>query len=248
MRILWILFYAQSRQNTHSKRRLGWLFYAPAAPYLGIPAVQAPRAGDGRYKDRRSGWCPPRNRTVANRPRTEPPIVLTSYGESEIVRATPCRFRAVCRTRPTALTPYCPRPLGSARRTSCSTCRRSCAMRSAATYCAGPVRPGARRFSARSVVCGVESVRARSLRTMLTEIPAVGFGEPLASVSTKPAFLRARPQTSRVIAERRASRLARGIFTLVADLRRKILRSVRRYNTAAKPFRWSYADPTRRIA
>jgi transposase len=42
--------------------------------------------------------------------------------------------------------------------------------------------------------------------------------------------------------------LARGIFTSVADLRRKILRYVRRYNTDAKPFRWSYADPTRRIA
>jgi transposase len=42
--------------------------------------------------------------------------------------------------------------------------------------------------------------------------------------------------------------LARGIFTSVADLRRKILRYIRRYNTAATPFRWSYADPARRIA
>jgi transposase len=42
--------------------------------------------------------------------------------------------------------------------------------------------------------------------------------------------------------------LARGIFTSVADLRRKILRYIRRYNTDATPFRWSYADPTRRIA
>jgi transposase len=42
--------------------------------------------------------------------------------------------------------------------------------------------------------------------------------------------------------------LARGIFTSVADLRRKILRYIRRYNTEATPFRWSYADPTRRIA
>src|SRR6478609_6860918 len=42
--------------------------------------------------------------------------------------------------------------------------------------------------------------------------------------------------------------LARGIFTSVADLRRKILRYIRRYNTAAMPFRWSYADSTRRIA
>jgi transposase len=41
--------------------------------------------------------------------------------------------------------------------------------------------------------------------------------------------------------------LARGIFTSVADLRRKILRYIRRYNAAAAPFRWSYADPTRRI-
>ena len=42
--------------------------------------------------------------------------------------------------------------------------------------------------------------------------------------------------------------LARGIFTSVTDLRRKILRYIRRYNKDAKPFRWAYADPTRRIA
>ena len=42
--------------------------------------------------------------------------------------------------------------------------------------------------------------------------------------------------------------LARGIFTSVADLRRKILRYIRRYNTVAKPVRWSYADPSRHIA
>jgi transposase len=42
--------------------------------------------------------------------------------------------------------------------------------------------------------------------------------------------------------------LARGIFSSVADLRRKILRYIRHHNDAAKPFHWSYADPTRRIA
>ena len=42
--------------------------------------------------------------------------------------------------------------------------------------------------------------------------------------------------------------IARGIFTSVADLRRKIMKYIRRYNRAAKPIRWSYADPTRRIA
>jgi transposase len=42
--------------------------------------------------------------------------------------------------------------------------------------------------------------------------------------------------------------LARGIFTSVADLKRKILKYIRRYNTTARPVRWTYADPTRRIA
>lgn len=42
--------------------------------------------------------------------------------------------------------------------------------------------------------------------------------------------------------------LARGIFTSVVDLKRKIMRYIRRYNDDAKPVRWSYADPVRRIA
>ena len=42
--------------------------------------------------------------------------------------------------------------------------------------------------------------------------------------------------------------LARGIFTSVSDLRRKIMRYIRRYNTSTTPVRWSYADPASRIA
>lgn len=42
--------------------------------------------------------------------------------------------------------------------------------------------------------------------------------------------------------------LARGIFTSRADLKRKIMRYIRKYNTAAVPIRWSYTDPSRRIA
>jgi|SRR5579862_538000 len=42
--------------------------------------------------------------------------------------------------------------------------------------------------------------------------------------------------------------IARGIFTSVGDLRRKLMRYIQQYNKVAKPFRWSYADPTRRIA
>jgi transposase len=39
----------------------------------------------------------------------------------------------------------------------------------------------------------------------------------------------------------------RGIFTSVADLKRKILRYIRLYQKTAKPFRWKYSDPTKRI-
>ena len=41
--------------------------------------------------------------------------------------------------------------------------------------------------------------------------------------------------------------LARGIFTSVKDLARQIRRYIRHYNDVAKPIRWKYADPTRRI-
>ncbi len=41
--------------------------------------------------------------------------------------------------------------------------------------------------------------------------------------------------------------ITRGIFTSVADLRRKILRYIRLYAKTAKPFRWKYNDVNRRI-
>ena len=41
--------------------------------------------------------------------------------------------------------------------------------------------------------------------------------------------------------------LARGIFTSVKDLARQIRRYIRHYNDVAKPIRWSYCDPSRRI-
>jgi transposase len=41
--------------------------------------------------------------------------------------------------------------------------------------------------------------------------------------------------------------LARGIFTSVPDLARKIRRYIARYNKNPKPIRWTYNDPTHRI-
>lgn len=41
--------------------------------------------------------------------------------------------------------------------------------------------------------------------------------------------------------------IARGIFTSVADLRRKLMQYIRAHNKHCHPFVWSYADPTQRI-
>jgi len=41
--------------------------------------------------------------------------------------------------------------------------------------------------------------------------------------------------------------IARGIFTSLADLRRKLMRFIRLYAKSAKPFRWKYTDIRRRI-
>ena len=41
--------------------------------------------------------------------------------------------------------------------------------------------------------------------------------------------------------------IARGVFTSVADLKRKLMRYIRQYNNAPKPVKWVYPNPTHRI-
>src|SRR5665213_889046 len=41
--------------------------------------------------------------------------------------------------------------------------------------------------------------------------------------------------------------IARGVFTSVPDLKRKLMRYIRHYNKHPKPVKWKYFDPTRRI-
>jgi transposase len=41
--------------------------------------------------------------------------------------------------------------------------------------------------------------------------------------------------------------IARGVFTSVSDLRRKLIRYIRAYSQCARPIRWTYTDPKRRI-
>ena len=41
--------------------------------------------------------------------------------------------------------------------------------------------------------------------------------------------------------------IARGVFTSVGDLSRKLMRYIRHYNDRAKPIKWTYTDTSRRI-
>ena len=41
--------------------------------------------------------------------------------------------------------------------------------------------------------------------------------------------------------------IARGVFTSTADLARKLRRYINAYSKDAKPFRWKYSKPSRRI-
>lgn len=42
--------------------------------------------------------------------------------------------------------------------------------------------------------------------------------------------------------------IARGVFTSVADLRRKLMKYIRAYAKRARPLRWTYTDPKHRIS
>ena len=41
--------------------------------------------------------------------------------------------------------------------------------------------------------------------------------------------------------------IARGVFSSVADLGKKLRKYIRAYSRSARPFRWTYTDPKRRI-
>lgn len=55
-------------------------------------------------------------------------------------------------------------------------------------------------------------------------------------------------QVERWFAKIQRDVIARGVFTSVADLGRKLRKYIRAYANSAKPFRWTYTDPSRRIS
>ena len=42
--------------------------------------------------------------------------------------------------------------------------------------------------------------------------------------------------------------IARGVFTSVSDLKRKLMRYIRQYNKSPRTVKWKYADPSRHIS
>ena len=42
--------------------------------------------------------------------------------------------------------------------------------------------------------------------------------------------------------------IARGVFTSVADLQRKLMRYIRLYNKTPKPVKWKYSNPPRHLS
>lgn len=42
--------------------------------------------------------------------------------------------------------------------------------------------------------------------------------------------------------------IARGVFTSVKDLAKKIMRYIRQYNRAPRPVKWTYRDPAHRLS
>jgi hypothetical protein len=61
-------------------------------------------------------------------------------------------------------------------------------------------------------------------------------------------FLADNPQVAAIwFAKIERDVIARGVFTSVADLRRKLMRYIRVYAQRARPIRWIYTNPKRRI-
>jgi hypothetical protein len=68
---------------------------------------------------------------------------------------------------------------------------------------------------------------------------------PHSSLGDQPGSLEI--STAAVTPRSKAEDIARGIFTSVSDLARKLRRYINAYSANARAARWKYSDPTRRV-
>lgn len=80
------------------------------------------------------------------------------------------------------------------------------------------------------------------------QVQACLVAHPTVRLHVTPAYSSWLNQVELWFAEIERDVIARGIFTSKRDLARKLRLYIDRCNQDAKPFRWTYADPTKRIA
>ena len=109
------------------------------------------------------------------------------------------------------------------------------------TFLAAVVATQPRRRAIHIIVDNLSAHKTQKVRTFLVAHPTV-------RLHYTPTYSSWLNQVELWFSKIERDVIARGIFTSVRDLRRKLMRYIKQYNKTAKPFRWSYADPMRRIA
>jgi transposase len=90
------------------------------------------------------------------------------------------------------------------------------------------------------VLDNLSAHKTKDVQRFLTEHPQVRF-------HFTPTYSSWLNQVELWFAKIQRDVIRRGVFTSVADLGRKLRRYIRAYSKSAKPFRWTYTNPTRRI-
>jgi transposase/AraC-like DNA-binding protein len=90
------------------------------------------------------------------------------------------------------------------------------------------------------VLDNLSAHKTQTVRDFLTENPRVHF-------HFTPTYSSWLNQVELWFAKIQRDVIARGVFTSVTDLSRKLMKYIRAYAKSARPFRWTFSDPTRRI-
>ena len=160
--------------------------------------------------------------------------------------STPC-----CRCRPVAPSVTASNTTGMAR-SRCSRRSTRTPAKCSDRPCRGTPVPPLSSFSATSSPPNRRDARSTSSRTTSRRIrrrPCETFlaAHPHVHLHFTPTYSSWLNQVELWFAKIERDLLARGIFTSVADLARKIRRYIAHYNNHPKPIRWTYRNPAHRI-